>query len=298
MQTNASLQAINDQEEQITTLSQELSSGLKLNSASDDPSAWAQSMNITQSMREYDSCISGISFATGWGDQTESTLSSLSDLVTQAKSLAIQAASSTTDTEKASLYSEVNSVLAEVKSLANTQYNGQYIFAGTSTSTSPYSIDSSGNVTYSGNSEYLNVKTSTSTSADGGSTAVNLTGTDVFTYTSDGTTTNILSEIYSLGQAIESGDSTTISAKITTLSDASDHVNNELTVIGDKLTSLSDQSSAISVINTNSTSTLSSLQDVDTALATTQLTQAETAFTAALKVTATLGSLNLASYLT
>ena len=92
MQINATLLTLNDQQEQITQLSQQISSGLKLTSASDDPYAWAQAMNIKQSLREYNSFLSGINFATGWGQATESALNQLSDLVSQAKQVAISAA--------------------------------------------------------------------------------------------------------------------------------------------------------------------------------------------------------------
>ena len=39
-----------------------------------------------------------------------------------------------------------------------------------------------------------------------GSTTVNLTGDDVFTYTSGGSSANVLQTIWGLGQAIQNGD--------------------------------------------------------------------------------------------
>ena len=82
----------------------------------------------------------------------------------------------------------MNAILQQAVSLANSQYGDQYIFGGTNTTTAPYSIDVSGNVTYSGDSNSIQVKTGTSSAADGGSTAVNLTGDEVFSYTSGGST--------------------------------------------------------------------------------------------------------------
>ena len=297
MQNNNTLVSLNDQQEQITQLSQQIASGQKLSAPSDDPSSWAQAMNVTQSQREYNSFTSGISFATDWDQATESALSQLSDLVSQAKQLAISASSGNTASQSAALSNEVNGILQQALSVANSQYGDQYIFSGTKTSALPFSIDSSGTVTYNGNDSYIQVKTSTSSVANGGSTAVNLTGDDVFTFSSGGSTLNVLHEIWSLGQAIKNGDSATVSSSITTMNDAFNHINDELTTVGCTLSNLSNQQSAITAFTTTEQSTLSNLQDVDIASTTTKLTQAQTAFEAALKVTSSLAGLNLATYL-
>jgi flagellar hook-associated protein 3 FlgL len=299
MQTNKTLLSLNDQQEQINQLSQQISSGVTLSSPSDDPYDWAQAMNINQGLQEYNSILSGINFGTAWGKATESALSQLSDLVSQAQQIAISASSTTGTTQSAALTSEVNGILQEAVSLANSQYGDQYIFGGTSTVSAPYSIDeSTGAVTYSGNSDSIQVKTGTSDASGSGSTAVNLTGNDVFTYTSGGNTLNVLQEIWGLGQAIQSGDSTTISSDITTLNDAYNNINNETAVNGTTLSHLTTQQSAINVIQTNEKSTLSNLEDTDVADATTKLSQVQTAYEAALQVIGILDNLNLASLLT
>jgi len=255
-------------------------------------------MNVNQSLREYNSIVSGINFGTGWGDATDSTLSQLSDLVSQAQQIAISANSTTGTSQSATLTSEVNGILQQAVTLANSQYGNQYIFAGTSTSSAPFSIDdSTGAVTYSGDSNAIQVKTSTSNSSAGCSTVVNLTGNDVFSYTSGGSTLNVLHEIWSLGQAIKTGDSATLSNMSTILEDAFNHINNESSINGATLSGLTTQQSAISTIQTNKKSTLSNLQDADVASATTQLTTAQTAYKAALEVIAKLENLNLAEYL-
>ncbi|MGA2403248.1 MAG: flagellar hook-associated protein FlgL [Syntrophobacteraceae bacterium] len=298
MQKNETLLTLNDQQEQINQLSQEISSGVKLASPSDDPSAWAQVMNIQQSQREYKSFLNGISFATGWGQATESALSQLSDLVSQAKQIAITGSSANSTSENASLASEVNGILQQVVTLANSQYGDQYIFAGTSTTTAPFSIDgSTGKVNYSGDSNSITVKTGSGNASNGGSTVVNLTGDQVFNYSSGGSTLNVLHEIWGLKQAIQTGDSATISSKLTTLDDAFNHINNEATTVGSMLSGLTTRQSAISAFQTNEQSTLSNLQDADMASAAIKLQQVQTAFQSALHVTSMLGNLNLASYL-
>ena len=298
MQKNETLLTLNDQQEQINQLSQEISSGVKLTSPSDDPYAWSQAMNVQQSLREYNSFLGGINFATGWDQATESALSQLSDLVSQAKQIAISASSANSTSQNAALASQLDGILQQAVTLANSQYGDQYIFGGTSTTTAPFSIDdSTGTVNYSGDSNSIKVKTSSSDASSGGSTVVNLTGDQVFSYSSGGSTLNVLQEIWGLKQAIQNGDSATISSKLTTLDDAFNHINNESTTIGSMLSELTTQQSAINAFQTNEQSTLSNLQDTDVASATIKLQQAQTAFQAALQVTSMLGNLNLATYL-
>ncbi len=299
MQSNETLLTLNNQQEQINQLSQQIASGVKLSSASDDPDAWAQTMNVNQGLGEYNSIVGGLNFATGWGQSTESSLSQLSDLVSQAKQVAISASGASTSTQSSALVSQVNGILSQALNMANSQYGDQYIFAGTKTTTAPYSISSSGVVSYSGDSNSIEVKTGTCGASAGGSTVVNLTGDQVFDYTSsaDGSSQNVLNAIWTLGHAIQTGDSATVSSSITTLSDAFNHISNESSVAGSMVSDISTQQSAISAIQLNAKTTLSNLDETNIASATTQLTQVQTAFQAALKVSTTLENLNLASYL-
>jgi len=298
MQTNQNLLNINNQQEQINQLSQQISSGVTMSSPSDNPYDWSQAMNLNQGLQEYNSILSGISFGTGWCQATGSALSQLSNLVSQAQQIAVSASSATGTTQSAAQASEVNGILQQAVSLANSQYGDQYIFSGTSTSTAPVSInDTTGDVSIIDDQNPIEVKTGTCDSSGGGSTAVNLTGNDVFTFSSGGSTLNVLQQIWSLGQAIQSGNSATISSCVNTLNDAYNNITNQSAINGTTLSDLTTQQSAINVMQTNEQGALSNLQDTDVATATTKLSQAQTAFQAALQVTGMLDNLNLTSYL-
>lgn len=296
MSTNETLLNLNDQQEQINTLSQQISSGKQLNAASDNPYSWSQAMNTTQTVREYNSFISNVNFATGWGNATESALSQFSTLLTQAKSVAESGTSAAGLNQSAMLAPEVSGILQQAMGLANTQYNGQYIFSGTATDTQPFSMDSTtGDVTYSGNSSAINVKTSVSSVAGGGMTAVNLAGDAVFGGSTTSGGSNMLKDIYDLQQALNSGDSTQIGNSITTLGNDFDQINNQMTMIGATMSGLTNQQTALNTMLTNEKGVLSNYQDTDVASATVKLSTAQTAFQAALQVTTLLDKLNLAS---
>lgn len=298
MMANETLLNLNNQQGQIGTLSQEISSGQQLLSPSDDPVSWSQAMSANQTVREYNSFVSNVNFATGWGQATESALNQLSDLLSQAQQVAETASSSTDNSQSGALTSEVNTILQQAETVANTQYEGQYIFSGTATDTEPYSIDSStGDVTYSGNSDSIEVQTSTSSGSQGGLTAVNMNmnGNDILG--AEGGGVNVLNAIWSLGQAIQSGNSTDVSSSLTTIGDAFNQVNDQLATVGTMVSGLTNQQSALSTMVTNEKGVLSNLDDTDMTSAVTKLSQAQTTYQAALQVTSLLDSLNLASIL-
>jgi flagellar hook-associated protein 3 FlgL len=298
MQSGQTLQTLNDKQEQINTLSQELSTGVKLSTPADDPYSWAQSMNTKQGLREYDSILNNITFATGWQQTADSALTQISGLVSQAKQTAISALGASGTQKSTALATQLDGILQQTENLANSQYNGQYIFAGTLTGAAPFSIDAStGNYVYNGDAGTVNVRTDRSIVTNGGSTTINLTGSYALSYTAGGTTTNALQDIADLKKAILAGDTATISSKITSLDVAFNTVNNAAAVNGARLSALDTQKAAIGVFQTNDQGNLSNLQDTDIAGATTKLQQAQMAFQAALQVTSMLQKLNLASVL-
>lgn len=298
MTTDETLLNLNDQQQQIATLSQEISSGNQMSTPSDDPYSWSQAMNANQTVREYNSFISNVNFATAWGNSTESALSQLSNLLTQAQSVAESATSPQGEMAGSTLSTEVGGILNQALSIANTQYNGQYIFSGTATDTEPFSIDTgTGEVTYSGNSDPVNVKTGLSSAADGGMTTVNLSGEAVFGGSTASGASNVLNDLYNLQQALNSGNATDINNSAVTIGNDYNQITQQLTSIGTTLSGLTTQQSALNTMVTNEQGVLSSYQDTDVASASVQLSQAQTAFQAALQVTSTLDSLNLASIL-
>jgi flagellar hook-associated protein 3 FlgL len=299
MENTQTLLDLEQDQDQINQTSEALSSGVKFSSPSDDPYAWAQSMNAQQGIREYTSIQSNLTFATGWEKATSSALTQLSDLVSQAEQVAISATSASGTNNGDSYATEVNSILQQALNLANTQYGTQYIFAGSATSQIPFSIDSStGAVTYNGDPNSVNMRTDIGNGSNNNTTTINVSGSDLFTFTSGGQSLNVLNQLWQLKEALTNGDSSTVSNSITTLGDAFDHINDESAIVGTSLSELTTQQSAISVFQTNDQSNLSNLEDTDMAQATTQLQQMETAYQAALDVTDKLDNLNLAYYLT
>ena len=295
---NSLVKSVDQQTEDIARLSKESSSGLKLTTPSDDPLAYRQAMNINQELSEYDTFSTNISFATTWIQTTDSTMSDMLEQLQNAKTTAISAVNDASDGATSTANAEtIQQTLDQVLNLANTQYDGRYLFGGTAdlTSTQAYTMDSSGNVTYNGDDGSLVVRTGN------GSTnkmTVNTTGTDLMTYTnSSGTKTNILTTLYNLKQAISSGNTTTIQTCEADLDLAMDQLSGLESSVGAKLNRLDSQSSTLANLTSNKTSALTNLQDADYTEVLTQLTQKQTAYSATLQVISSLSSLSLTKYL-
>ena len=149
--------SIDDLNAQYADIGAQVSSGIKLNEPSDDPSQIASDLGLRTTIAQQTTLSSNIQSATGQLTSTDSALANLTSVLQSARSIAVQGASSTLTTEQRSdLGSQVDQLFNEAVSIANTQYGGTYVFAGTSSSSSA-PVTATGSpatgVTFSGNNE-------------------------------------------------------------------------------------------------------------------------------------------------
>jgi flagellar hook-associated protein 3 FlgL len=160
----------------LAHLQQEESSGYRILSPDDDPLGTVAVINYATQDAADTTDLSNINTATQDLNVGVSTLQNVHNILTQAKQLAVEGSNATTDsTSLASLGDQVNALLQQLVSAANTQNNGQYIFGGTATQTQPFVTDSSGNVNYVGGTRRASVPVGTSQSVD-----TYYTGSEVF----------------------------------------------------------------------------------------------------------------------
>jgi flagellar hook-associated protein 3 FlgL len=145
----------------LSKVTQELSTGLAVNEPSDNPSGTDQILTINDTMANVAQYQADATSATNSLSYTDSQLESVQNLVTQARTIAVAAASSGTEstTDQASNAQQISSIITAITNLANTQLNGNYIFSGTATTVQPYTP---GDTTYT-----YNGNTSTSSTAIG-----------------------------------------------------------------------------------------------------------------------------------
>jgi flagellar hook-associated protein 3 FlgL len=278
---SSALDQTQSNQEQLT---EELSSGLRVTSIGDDPVAAAQNVQLLNSIQQDDSFTQTTSLTQGMLQVTDSTLGSVVTQLNQALSLATQANNGTLDaSDLKAISNQLAGVRDEVLSLANTNYQGQFIFGGSQTGSSPFTLDSStspATVTYSGDSDV-----STLDSPTGQTIQLNLPGNQVFT----SATANVLGTLNSLVADYASGTSGSGAADTAALNTALNFVSQQRVTIDNSISQLSEASSAATEQATQLTAVQTNLMQADVASVSTQLSLSESQQSALINVIAALG---------
>ncbi|MDQ6619006.1 MAG: flagellar hook-associated protein FlgL [Pseudomonadota bacterium] len=154
--------AITDQQSQLLHLQQQIASGRRMLTASDDPVAAAQALVVHQSKAETDRFGDNIGNARDLLGQNDSLLGSISEVLQSVRTTAINAGSGTVNaSDRAALSSEVASRLAELIGLANSRdSNGNFMYAGFQNSAPPFTGGAGSPVVYGGDQGMSSVQVS------------------------------------------------------------------------------------------------------------------------------------------
>ncbi|MGA7570371.1 MAG: flagellar hook-associated protein FlgL [Candidatus Aquilonibacter sp.] len=138
--------AIENLESQYQQQGQELSTGIALNVPSDDPTIIGQDLSVRNDSAVTTQIGQNLTGLNNMLSTTDSTLSSLTSLLQSARNLAIEGASDTvTAAQRGSIGQQVNQLLQQAVGLANTQYDGKYIFSGTASASGSALVTAVGN---------------------------------------------------------------------------------------------------------------------------------------------------------
>lgn len=280
-----SLDAVQANEQQVT---QELSSGVRVTSLSADPLASGENVRLLSQIQQDDSFTQSSSLVTGQLQVADSALGSVVSQLTQAISLATSADNGTMNaSDVQSVGNQLAGIRDEIQSLANSSYQGEYIFAGGQTSTAPFST-SSGNspavTTYNGDSDvnYLQMP-------NGQKIQLNVPGDQIFLGSG---TNNVFAALNNLIADYSSGAVNTQQAVNDTqsLNTALNYVSQQRVTIDNSITRLTAASDSINSQQTQLTAAQTNLMQADVAQVSTQLSLTETQQTAIEDVIAQLGS--------
>jgi flagellin len=109
-----------------------LSSGLRINTAADDPSGLAIAEKLQSQVNGFDQAVSNVQDATNAAAVADGALQTTTDILQRIRSLAVEASSDTnTKSDKGNLQTEVTQLLQEVNTIAqNTNFNGSSLLDG------------------------------------------------------------------------------------------------------------------------------------------------------------------------
>ena len=277
-------------EQALNTAVQQVASGQRVGVPSDDPSAaaanlqsLAESANVDRYTKNGDAVLSQAQMA-------DSALSNVVSELNQAITLGTQGANgSMTSENRATIATQVQSVLSEVVSQANTTFNGVSLFAGTSAAVPAFVADSTSATGYSyqGNSSV-----NSSTVGDNLQVNVNVPGDQIFTNPNG----NVLGSLTQLITALGSGPTTDIGNAVRVRS-ALKNVSQQRVLYAGVVNQIDAQESYLSQETISLTSQQQSLTGMDMSVAVSNLTQAQIAHSTILAAAAKVLPTSLLDYL-
>jgi flagellar hook-associated protein 3 FlgL len=222
-----------------------------------------------------------------------SAVGSVTDLITNLRS-DLSAATTGSSSDTSSLISSAQDMLQEMGSILNTQYDGQYVFSGASTSTAPVDLTSFDSGTgslstadtsyYQGDDQIASVQVSDDQTVDYGVTADNSAFEQVM---------RVLKYIAN-SSSLSSSD---ISSAASVASNALDAVSIVQSKLSDASSQIEEASSEQTSYKNYASTFGSDLTSVDVAAVTAQMSTYQSQLTASYAAIAKIDSMNLASYL-
>ena len=152
--TSQAILAIDNQSSALQTTQNEVSTGLAVQNAADNPVAASQIVQLSQQQAQLTQYGTNLQSAQTRLSLEESSLSSATTTLQSIRDLAVQAGDATlNDSDRAQIATQIQTQIQALIGTANTQdSNGEYLFSGYSSQTQPFVADSAGNVSYEGDS--------------------------------------------------------------------------------------------------------------------------------------------------
>jgi len=145
LRSNTAASQIARTQRRLLATQNELSTGRRLNSASDDPGDAAIVQQLQKTLEQRQAFATNLERAKNHLGAVDSTLGDLSDLLQRAQQIAsANVGSDVTADQRAGAAALVDQLYNEALTLANTQFEGVYLFAGDRSTTAPFVSDAGG----------------------------------------------------------------------------------------------------------------------------------------------------------
>ena len=215
---------INKHAENLLKTQQQIASQKLINKSSDDPIGMGQVLGYRTNLALTDQYQENIQQGKTRLEFNEITLDLASDLVNTARGLAADySGSSLSSAARQSIALQVKDLYDQVMQMANSKFNGNYIFSGHATNTAPFSRDANYNATYNGDDGELRIMVSDNVEVN-----IIADGRNIFQDAANGGV-NIFDELKNLIDGLENPDpvagSAQIEATVNVLQDGRNQIN-------------------------------------------------------------------------
>lgn len=284
-------------ENRINTSEQQLSSGLAVNQASDDPDQISSILQLRAQIAGVQQTQENLSTVTPQVQSAESAIQQAIQVLDTATSLATEASGSTSSaSQMQDMAPQVQGILQQLVSLSQTTVNGQYIFSGDQGGQPSYAMNAAGNgvqqLIQPGSPGQIQ-------DSDGVPISIGLTAQQIFDDQANGAPAadNVFAAVTGLLTALQNGDSNGVQTALSNIQAASAHLNNQSSFYGAAQNNITAANTTAGTQLIQLQQQLSNEQDVDAVQATENLQTAITDEQAAMSAQAEFKPQNLFSYL-
>ncbi len=286
----------NEAASKVYKIQEQMSTGHRFQHVSEDPYAGMQVLKIQSQMNELKDWDSSVENAKNQIDMAYDALSVYEDNLQRIYELSVTLGSDIHSPEtRESIMIEINERTKTIESLANTQYQGDYIFGGVNTKNVPYTLNDDGTVTYAGSPADVNWKKQLEVSDDD-IVQTNVLGLDIF----GDNTSGIFVAMRELNQimGVQPYDVEAVLGVQEQIQKSIDSVTNTLGEISGYANKLDAVQSINEKITTRLTAQKSELYETDIVAAASDLSMAQTSLQATLQVGALMmGGATLLDYI-
>jgi flagellar hook-associated protein 3 FlgL len=269
----------------IDTLRQQISSGKLYEKISDNPLAALKGLSYHSSQVQIEQYQQNAQDGTEFLSAADDTLSNINDVMQRIREITVQTGNDTyNDTDKKNMATELHSLKEQLGSLANTTFNGHYLFSGMDQDTPPYK-----------NGQLQNISSSDTNwdVAKGVSVNVSISANSVFGFKVNNM--DLFQTIDNLAQSLENGQNPGDFLNI--IDKQIDNINTQQTVVGVNHNLLELAANQLDQANLLNQKMTSNTEDTDIAKAYTELTAQQATLNATLTMGAKVNQLTLADFL-
>ncbi|MGQ9694885.1 MAG: flagellar hook-associated protein FlgL [Thermodesulfobacteriota bacterium] len=273
-------------EEKQQKINEQIASGKILNRPSDNPLAVINVLHLRTAWSQVQQYQRNMETTRTWLNLTESALQQTEELIGRAKEIATQMASDTQSaTTRALAAKEIDHLLDQAISLANSDLGGKYIFAGYKVNTLPFTRVGE-DVQYNGDTNSMQIA---------------IGQEETLSLNKDGQTafmdSNIFTILGTLKSALENNQTEEIRQQLENLESVAEHFNNQIVDVGARLNRLEAKQSILKDLDFFFQERISEEEEAEISALVVELKAKELAYQAALLSSAKIHELTLLNYL-
>lgn len=296
------LKNLNSNLSRLERYTEQMSSLRKINRPSDDPIGVSYSLRYRTDIGLNEQFKKNLDSAQSFLDFTDTMLGQVNDVIHRIRELTVQGANGTNpEVSLESIKNEVVQLKEQLIQIANSSYNGKYVFNGQLTDVKPYGGSTAPEYVSNIDTGEINYEI-----GEGIIISVNVTGIDVFgegvPVDADGNVTdpnsdNLFFVVENIIAALENNDTDAINDALGRLDSRFDKLLEVRSQVGAKMNRLELAADRLDDIDTNLQTLISKTEDVDMAALIVNLKTAENAYMASLSAGARLIQPTLVDFL-